>query len=167
MNLISETPSPDDNGVSGNQEVGTTAEIPRDFAPPLTGELLPNTFMGLATDSPNKFGGPQTARIFTAMVNDLTFERDQAKDLAAEIQTKLDRALVDLNNEKIKNVRLEEKLSEGFKLGIAQRVCTFFSPILFSVAIDIFKTTPNSSYLIFGIAALLLLINFIPSRGKR
>lgn len=166
MNVISDAPSPDDNGVSGTQVEGTATEIPRDVAPPLTGELLPNTFMGLAIDNPNKFGGPHSARIFNAMLSDIVNERDQAKGLAAELQGKLDQALSDLHDQKIKTVRLEERLSAGFKLGIAQRVASFLSPIVFSVGIDVYKTNQSSSYLIFGLSAFLLMINIIPSRGK-
>lgn len=166
MNLISDAPDPNDNGVSGTQTVGTP-DIQSDTAPPLTGELLPNTFRGLANENPSKFGGAQSARIFDAWVNDLVNERDRAKALAEETQSKLDQALAELNEEKLKTVRFEERSHQNFRLGLAQRACTFVSPFLFSIAVDVYKNNPNSSYLIFGFAAFLLLTNFIPSRGKR
>lgn len=166
MNLVNEVPGPNENGVSGAQTKGSTTEITSDAAPPLTGELLPRTFMGLTSENPTNFGGADGARVLNAMINDLTFERDEAKFLATETQSKLDQARTELHDEQIKNVRFEERLGGAFKLGIAQRLCTFLSPILYSVAVDVFKTSPSSSYIIFGIATLLLSTNLIPSRGK-
>ncbi|MBY8930593.1 hypothetical protein J1G34_16250 [Pseudomonas sp. Wu6] len=166
MNLLDEAPSPNKNGVSGAQTQGSATEILSDVAPPLTGELLPRTFMGLTSENPTNFGGVDGARVLNAMINDLTFERDEAKNLATETQSKLDKSQRELHDERIKNVRFEERLGGAFKLGIAQRLCTFLSPILFSVGIDVFKNSPSSAYIIFGIATLLLSTNMIPSRGK-
>ncbi|KGF64062.1 hypothetical protein [Pseudomonas lutea] len=166
MNLMTDAPEPTDNGVIGNQTVGSV-EIPPDAGPPLTGELLPNAFRGLATENPRNFGGAQNARIFDAWVNDLVNERDHAKLLAKENQSKLDQALAELHAEKIEIVRLEGGIGHNFRLGLAQRMCTFFSPFLFGIAVDVYKTYPSQSFLIFVFAGGLLLTNFIPSRGKR
>jgi len=166
MNLMADAPEPTDNGVIGNQTVGSV-DIPPNTGPPLAGELLPNTFRGLATENPRNFGGAQSARIFDAWVNDLVNERDRAKLLAEENQSKLDQALVELHAEKLEIVRLEGGISQNFRLGLAQRACTFVSPFLFGIAVDVYKNYPNQSYLIFVFAGVLLLTNLIPSRGKR
>ncbi|MFI8645936.1 hypothetical protein ACIGJK_14230 [Pseudomonas iridis] len=166
MNLITDAPDPNENGVTGNQTAGSF-DPPPDPSPPLTGELLPKTFRGLASENPKNFGGPHSARIFDAWVNDLVIERDRAKTFAENTQFKLDEALANLHEEKTARLRLEDQIGADFKLGLIQRGCTFVSPFLFGIAVEVFKKDPISSSLIFGFAGFLLLANLIPSRGKR
>ncbi|WP_160054936.1 hypothetical protein [Pseudomonas sp. R84] len=166
MNLITDAPDPNENGVIGSQTIGSF-DIPPDSSPPLSGELLPKTFRGLAAENPKSFGGAHSARIFDAWVNDLVIERDRAKTLAENTQSKLDEALANFHEEKTERVRLEQQIRSDFRMGLLQRGCTFVSPFFFGIAVDVFKKDPISSFLIFGLAGILLLANFIPSRGKR
>lgn len=167
MVQIDEVPTSADNGVTGNQQAGIVAEIAAEPAPPIEGQYLERTVMGLVADRPGKFGGDINAPMLGAMLNDFAFERAEAKKLAAANQAKLDQAFADLNEEKLKNVRLEERLNGSQKSNAIQKVCTFFSPVLGSIAIDLFKANSVlASCLVGAIGVVLLLINFIPNRGK-
>ena len=167
MELMSEVPTSEDSisGVTGDQQAGTVAEI-APTPPPLEGQFLHRAFIDAATENPRRYGGEHNAPLITALLNDFAYDKDQARKQAADTQSKLDQALIDLNEQKQRNARLEERLSEGARSNLVAKVCTFLSPVALSVAIDLFKANSTSSYLIGAIGVALLLTNFVPHKGK-
>ena len=167
METIVEVPTPADanSGVSGTQQAGTSAEISA-IPAPLEGQLLQRTFISLVAGSPDRYGGEHNAPIIGALINDFAYDKDQARNLAVEKQQQLDKAIADLNEQKLANVRLEERLAESARSNLVQKICTFFSPVLLSLAVDLFKTNATSAYLVGVIGLGLLLTNFVPRRGK-
>jgi len=167
MEVMAEVPTPDDSdsGVSGMQQAGDASEVAATPAP-LEGQLLQQTFIGLVAGSPDKYGGRQNAPIISAFIRDSAYDKDQARLLAAQKQRELDEATSKLHAKELEYARLEEKFNASFRTNIVQKVCTFFSPIALSLAVDLFKANSNSSYLIGAIGLGLVLTNFIPGKGK-
>ena len=167
MTSLADAPAPEqtDSGVAGTQQAGSTSDIVA-VAAPLEGQLLPRTVMGLVANSPDHYGGQHNAPIIGAIINDFAFDKDKAGALLAEKQAMLDKAIADLHEQTLKNARLEERLNESVRSNMIAKICTFFSPVLLSLAVDLFKTSATSSYLVGAIGLGLLLTNFIPSRGR-
>lgn len=159
------TPDDADSGVSGTQQAGDAEDVTA-TPPPLEGQLLHRTFIGLVAGSPDMYGGEQNAPIIGALISDSAYDKDQARILAAQKQQLLDEATSELNEQKLKYARLEERVHASHRTNIALKICTFFSPIALSLAVDLFKANSNSSLLIGAIGLGLLLTNFIPERGK-
>jgi hypothetical protein len=160
-------PTPDDteSGVSGTQQAGAAGEVAA-TPPPLEGQLLHRTVIGLVAGSPEMYGGAQNAPIIGALISDSAYDKGQARILAAEKQQELDETKAELNVQMLKYARLEEKFNANLRTNIVQKVCTFFSPIALSLAVDLFKANSNASLLIGAIGLGLVLTNFVPERGK-
>ncbi|WP_063033526.1 hypothetical protein [Pseudomonas yamanorum] len=165
MDLVDVSPPIVENGVDGTQKVGDPADIQESPAP-LEGQFLPRTMVGLAADLPGKFGGIVSAPILSAMIKDLSAERDSLKAQVASYQDQIGKVTQDLHNERIARAKLEVRLSESEKSNIIQKLCTFFSPVLVSIAIDLWKANLNSAVPLGLIGIALLLVNFVPKRGK-
>lgn len=157
-------PAEDDNGVSGEQQLGASGNV-APTPPPLEGDLLPRTFMGVITGNPETFGGPQMAAVVAAMISDASYDKAQARQSVNAIQAKLDIATAEISDWKQKYGRLEERLEAASTLGTIQKACTFFGTIAVGFAIELFKSNYTISVL-FGLCGLgLLSINLM--RGKR
>lgn len=167
MDITIAVPEADDSdsGVAGTQQAGTSEEVAA-TPPPLEGTILPRTVIGLVAGSPDHYGGAQNAPIIGALINDFAYDKEQARNLAAEKQLLLDNALAQLSAAQLTNARLEARLTESMRANLVEKVCTFFSPVLLSLGIDLFKSNATSSYLVAAIGVGLLLTNFIPRRGK-
>ncbi|WP_448694565.1 hypothetical protein [Pseudomonas moraviensis] len=159
-------PISSDNGVSGTQQAGLVEDLGASATPPLTGQYMERAMIGLAAARPNKFGGELGAPIFTAMVNHLSHEKEQAKASASVIQTRLEAVTEELNALKIQKVQLDERLENLRSTSRIKQTCAFLSPILFSVAIDLFKNNLNISVVIAIAATALLAVNFFGFRGR-
>lgn len=168
MEPIAEVPPPVDpnSGVSGDQQPGGRQEIAA-TPPPLEGQLLQRTFIGLVADSPDRYGGAQNAPIIGALIQDFAYEKEQARSLAAEKQHLLDQATNALNEQKLVNGRLEERLKQNARSNRLQKYCIFAAPILGSIAIDLFKANLTiPSYLIAAVGLGLLLAAAIFHAGE-
>ncbi|MNE71241.1 hypothetical protein D3C80_1670980 [compost metagenome] len=127
---------------------------------------MERAMIGLAAARPNKFGGELGAPMFTAMVNHLSHEKEQAKSSASAIQIKFEAVTEELNALKIQKVQLDERLESLRSTSKIKQTCAFLSPILFSVAIDLYKGNLNFSVVIAIAATALLAVNFFGFRGK-
>lgn len=158
-------PGQKDSGVAGIQQPGAPDDI-RSTPPPLEGAFLPRTFIRLIEGSPHHYGGEQLGPVFAAFINDAQHDKEQARQQVAAIQTQLDKANADLVEQRLTNVRLEERLRAALIRSWFEKLLIFFSPIAFSFALDLYKA---SSILwlplaVFGLG--LLAVNFLPSKGK-
>lgn len=166
MDSTDQAPTPIDNGVSGTQQAGEIEDIGESATPPLTGQFIEKAMIGLAATRPGKFGGELGAPIFTAMVNHFSHEKEQAKSHASAAQHKLEAISEELNALKIQHVRLDERLQNLRNSSRIKQTSAFLSPILFSVAIDLYKSNLNISVIIAIAAAALLAVNFFGFRGN-
>ncbi|MDD0971915.1 MULTISPECIES: hypothetical protein [Pseudomonas] len=157
-------PAEDDNGVSGEQQPGSSGNV-APTPPPLEGDLLPRTFMGVITGNPETFGGPQMAAVMAAMISDASYDKAQARLSVDAIQAKLDSANAEISDWKEKYGRLEERLDSASTLGTIKKSCTFFGTIAVGFAIELYKSHYTISVLL-GLCGLgMLSINLV--RGKR
>ncbi len=166
MDSSDQTPSPSDTGVNGTQLAGLVEEIGDSATPPLTGQFIERTMIGLAAARPGKFGGELGAPMFTAMVNHFSHEKEQAKAAAAAAQGKVEAVTAELNTLRIQKVTLDERLENLRNTSKIKQTCAFLSPILFSVAIDLYKGNLNISVVIAIAATVLIAVNFFGFRGK-
>lgn len=159
-------PTSIDSGVNGTQQAGRVEDIGESANPPLSGQYMERTMIGLAASKPNKFGGELGAPIFSAMVNHLSHEKEQAKTSASALQTRLEAVTAELHSLKIQKVQLDERLENLRSTSRIKQTSAFLSPILFSVAIDLYKSNLNISVVIAIAATALLAVNFFGFRGK-
>jgi hypothetical protein len=161
-------PTPTESGVDGGQLAGSTADLKTDAAPPLEGQFLERAFLGLVADRPSRFGGDLNAPMIGAMINNLSHEKETAKQQVTELQKTVNALTAQLHSKEIDIVKLEAQLGEGHRANNIQKVCIFLSPVAVSIAIDLYKAnlTPLA-VLVGGLGALLLLMNFIPKRGVK
>ncbi|MGY2253640.1 hypothetical protein [Pseudomonas reactans] len=166
MDSSTQAPSPSDNGVSGTQQAGLVEDIGGSATPPLTGQYMEKAMLGLAAARPNKFGGELGAPMFAAMINHFSHEKEQAKAAATTAQEKLESVTAALNVLTSQKIRLEERLENLRSTNRIKQTSAFLSPVLFSVAIDLYKSNLNISVVIAIAAAALLAVNFFGFRGK-
>lgn len=164
---LSAVPDPGqrDSGVAGVQQPGASDDI-RSTPPPLEGELLPRTLIRLIDGNPEHYGGDQLGPVIAAIISDAQRDKDQARKQVSAIQTQLDKANADLVEQRLLNVRLEERLRAALVRSWFEKFLIFCSPIAFSFALDLYKA--GSVYwwpmAAFGIG--LIAVNFLPSKGK-
>lgn len=165
---VSAVPNPDqgNSGVIGSQQAGSPGDI-EPTPPPLEGELLPKTVIGLIAANPHSYGGDQISTIISAILSDAQLDKTDARDQVAAIQARLDQASEDLGQEKLANVRLEEQLRSTMGRSVFERFCLFCSPIALTSALDLFKAGSNSWLPIGALGIGLLMVNFWPSRGRK
>ncbi|MDI3355670.1 hypothetical protein MO767_15085 [Pseudomonas sp. UYIF39] len=159
-------PTPYDNGVKGTQQAGLVEDIGESATPPLTGQFIEKAMIGLAAARPGKFGGELGAPMFTAMINHLSHEKEQAKSSEIAAQIKLEAVTAELNALNIQKVRLDERLENLRSTSRIKQTCAFLSPIFFSVAIDLHKGNLNISVVVAIASTVLLAVNFFGFRGK-
>ncbi|MCF8985071.1 hypothetical protein GIW26_15995 [Pseudomonas syringae] len=168
MEPTADVSPPDDpnSGVSGEQQPGDGREISA-TPPPLEGQLLQSTFMGLVSNSPDRYGGAQNAPIIGALIHDFAYDKEQARSLAAEKQRLLDLALNELTEQKLINVRLEERLKQSADSNRIQKVCLFLGPVLLAIAIDLFKANFATLACIVAVVGISLILTAVVSNiGK-
>lgn len=167
LSLDAAAPTPAESGVAGDQLAGSPTDVKTDV-PPLEGQFLERTFLGLVADRPSRFGGDLNAPMIGAMINNLSHEKELAKQQAIELQKQLNALTAQLHSKEIQIVKLEVQLGEGRITNIIQKVCTFLSPVAVSIAIDLYKSSfVPAAVLVAGVGLLLLLTNFIPKRGAK
>ncbi|QQD53759.1 hypothetical protein MHB_0027110 [Pseudomonas fluorescens BBc6R8] len=166
MESSNQAPNLFDNGVSGTQQAGIVEDIGDSAVPPLTGQYIERAMIGLAAARPGKFGGDLGAPMFTAMVNHFSHEKEQAKSSATAAQAKLEAVAAELNALKLEKVKLDERLDNLRSTSRIKQTSAFLSPVLFSVAIDLYKGNMNLSVVIAIAAAALLAVNFFGFQGK-
>ena len=166
MDSSTQAPSPSDTGVSGTQQAGLVEDIGGSATPPLTGQYMEKAMLGLAAARPNKFGGELGAPMFAAMINHFSHEKEQAKAAATAAQEKLESVTATLSVLTSQKIRLEERLENLRSTNRIKQTSAFLSPVLFSVAIDLYKSNLNISVVIAIAAAALLAVNFFGFRGK-
>lgn len=168
LSLDATAPTPAESGVAGDQIAGSPTDVSTDVAPPLEGQFLERAFLGLVANRPKHFGGDLHAPIIGAMINNLSHEKEVAKQQASELQKQLDALTTQLHSKDIQIVKLEAELSQGRITNLIQKFCTFLSPVAVSIAIDLYKSSfVPAAVLVAGLGALLLSTNFFPKRGAK
>ena len=168
MMELSAVPDPGQksSGVAGIQQPGAPDDI-RSTPPPLEGDFLPRTFIRLIQDSPQHYGGDQLGPVIAAHFSDAQHDKEQARQQIAAMQTQLDTANTDLAEQRLTNVRLEERLGAALIRSRFEKFLIFFSPVAFTFALDLYKA--NSilwlPLAVFGVG--LVAVNFLPSKGKK
>lgn len=166
MDLSAGTPAPlpDDPGVNGTQVAGEEGDIAVE-APPLVGDYMERTFIGLAAEKPQSFGGALNAPMITAMINQCLHDKTRAQNDAAERQAQINELSAELSSLRTQLAIARSEMASSVKTNRIQKVCAFLSPICLSFGVDLFKANLNLSLLAFAIGVVLLAINFIPGRG--
>ncbi|MHC8330225.1 hypothetical protein [Pseudomonas sp. LB1P83] len=167
MTELSAVPDPGqkDSGVAGIQQPGVPDDI-RPTPAPMEGDFLPRTVIRLIEGSPHHYGGDQLGPVIAAIISDAQHDKEQARKQVATIQTQLDKANAYLVEQRLTNVRLEERLRAALIRSLIEKFLIFCSPIAFSFALDLYKA---SSILWLPLTAFglgLLAVNFLPSKGK-
>lgn len=163
----SEAPTPSDSGVDGAQLAGSQTDVQLNTSPPLEGQFLERTFLGLVADRPARFGGELNAPMIGAMINSISHEKEAAKQQVADLQAQINSLTAQLHDKEITIVKLTVQLQEGRTTNLIQKVCTFLCPVAISIAIDLYKSSQTSAALVAALGALLLMTNFIPKRGTK
>lgn len=158
-------PGQQDSGVEGIQQPGAADDI-RPTPPPMEGDFLPRTLVRLIERSPHHYGGDELGPVISAIISDAQHDKEQARKQVAAIQAQLDKANSDLVEQKLLNVRLEERLRAALIRSWFEKFLVFCSPIALSFALDLHKAGSNLSWplAVFGLG--LVAVTFLPSKGK-
>ncbi|WP_379555876.1 hypothetical protein [Pseudomonas sp. MD332_8] len=167
MTELSAVPDPGkgNSGVSGVQQPGSPDDIQPTPAP-MEGDFLPRTLIRLIEDSPDHYGGQQLSPVIAAIISDAQYDKEQARKQVAAVQTQLFKINADLVEQKLTNVRLEERLSAALLRSRIEKFLIFCSPIAFSFALDLYKSSSNLWLPLAALGLVLLAISFLPSKGK-
>ena len=167
MTELSAVPDPGqkNSGVSGVQQPGAPDDI-RPTPAPMEGDFLPRTVIRLIEGSPHHYGGDQLGPVIAAIISDAQHDKDQARKQVSAVQTQLVKTNADLVEQRLTNVRLEERLRAALIRSRIEKFLIFCSPIAFSFAIDLYKSSSNLWLPLVALGLGLLAVNFLPGKGK-
>lgn len=156
MDQRNETPNPRDSGVSGTQEKGDEPQGVLETLPPFSRPALRDAFIGLTATRPRNFGGDFNAALIGSMVDHFSQESIDAKESLKQKNEELRDSIDELSVAKIEIATLREKLVAAAGVSRVKQTCTFIGTAVLGVAIDLYKSNLNISYLV-GITGAILI----------
>jgi len=161
-NSPASAPPPAESGVSGTQQKGEVIELSADTAPPLEGVLL-STIKNIARKNPKNLGGDSTSLFVNGIIHHLTDEIENLKKQIKEKDELLKTTRDNLISSKIDLTAITEKLKAADQHSRKNQWTGIIGTALLGVAIDLYKSGLNISYLVGLFGAIIVALPLLTS----
>lgn len=159
-------PGQDKSGASGDQQQGSLGDIIY-TPPPLEGEHLPKTIIGLIALSPHEYGGDQVGPVISAVIRDSQADKERLRQHIAGIQARLDQTNSELVEQRLANARFEVELRVATKRTLLEKSVAFLCPVAFSIGIELYRNNNQLWMPLVAIGVVLIASLLLPLKGKR
>lgn len=164
---MSQIPIPQDTGSAGTQEALASELVRVDKESPFKGLPITQKIEGLAATHSRSMGGEVAANLLAGSFAQLSHDLQSTRQELTDTRGQLGRAQSDLSKASLKCAVLEDRATTDTHNRYLKNFCIFAGTTFLGIGIELYKSNfEKFGYIIFAIGALLLVLGWIPPRGR-
>jgi hypothetical protein len=164
---MSEIPIPQDTGSAGTQEALAGELVRVDKESPFKGLPITQKIEGLAATHSRSMGGEVAANLLAGSFTQLSHDLQSTRQELTDTRKQLGQAQSDLSQASLKCAVLEDRAITDTQNRYLKNFCIFAGTTFLGIGIELCKSSFDTfGYITGGIGALLLILGWLPPRGR-